>query len=64
MRASVKKDMCIGCGLCVDTCPEVFVMDDETNVAKTKVDRVLAELKEKCAEAAANCPVDAIVVEE
>lgn len=64
MIASVKKDLCIGCGLCVDTCPEVFVMDDEANVAKTKVDRVLAELKEKCGEAAANCPVEAIVIEE
>ena len=64
MKATVKTDVCIGCGLCVDTCPEVFVMDNETNVAKAKVDRVSAELKEKCSEAAKNCPVEAIIVEE
>ncbi len=64
MKAFVKKDLCIGCGLCVDTCPEVFAMDDEFNIAKTILDRVPAELKEKCRDAAANCPVDAIAVEE
>ena len=64
MTATVKKDVCIGCGLCADTCPGVFAMDDESNVAKTILDRVPAELKDKCREAATNCPVEAIVVEE
>ena len=64
MKATVKKDVCIGCGLCVDICPEVFVMDDEFNIAKTIVDRVPAERKDTCKDAAANCPVEAIVVEE
>lgn len=64
MRASIKADLCIGCGLCVDLCPGVFVLDSEANVAKTITDRVPAELKEKCSEAAANCPVEAIAVEE
>ena len=64
MKASVKPDLCIGCGLCVEICPGVFVLDSETNIAKTLTDRVPAELKEKCSEAATNCPVEAIVVEE
>jgi ferredoxin len=64
LRASVKKDICIGCGLCVDVCPGVFFLDSETNVAKTVIDRVPAELKEKCGEAAADCPVEAIIIEE
>jgi len=64
MTATVKKDLCIGCSLCVDTCPEVFVMDDESNVAKTVVDRVPAEIKDKCRDAATNCPVEAIAVGE
>lgn len=29
MRAFVDQDMCIGCGLCEGTCPEVFRMNDE-----------------------------------
>jgi len=24
MKAAVDKDLCTGCGLCEDTCPEVF----------------------------------------
>jgi ferredoxin len=64
MKASVKPEVCIGCGLCVDICPEVFVMDDETNVAKTPLDRVPAEAKDKCLDAVKNCPVEAIVVGE
>jgi ferredoxin len=64
MKASVKTDQCIGCGLCADVCPGVFVLDSETNVAKSIIDRVPAELKEKCREAAKDCPVEAIVVEE
>jgi ferredoxin len=27
MKAIVDKDLCIGCGLCVDVCPEVFEMN-------------------------------------
>jgi ferredoxin len=29
MKAVVDKDLCTGCGLCEDTCPEVFEMKDE-----------------------------------
>ena len=28
MRAFVDQDMCIGCGLCEGTCPEIFQMND------------------------------------
>jgi ferredoxin len=63
MKARVKKDVCIGCGLCVDICPQVFVLGDE-NIAETIVERVGAEVKNACREAAKNCPVDAIEIEE
>jgi ferredoxin len=39
-------------------------MDGESNIAKTILDRVPAEVKDKCRDAVANCPVSAIVVEE
>jgi ferredoxin len=64
MKVTVKTDTCIGCALCVDLCPEVFVMDDEANLARTISDRVPAEAKGKCRDAAKNCPVEAIIVEE
>jgi ferredoxin len=63
MKAIVKKDICIGCGLCVDICPEVFILGDD-NIAKTIADRVPAEIKDKCRDAAKNCPVEAIMIEE
>ncbi len=62
MKACVDKDICIGCGLCADTCPEVFGLEDDK--AYVKVEVVPKELEEKVKEAKDNCPVDAIFVEE
>lgn len=62
MKAIVDEDLCTGCGLCEDTCPEVFEMDDE--MAKVIVDEVPAEAEETCQEAVESCPVEAISIEE
>ena len=62
MKASVDQDTCTGCGLCVDTCPEVFEMGDDT--ANVMVDDVPAEAAGTCKEAAENCPVEAISIDE
>ncbi len=62
MKASVDADTCTGCELCVDTCPAVFEMAD--NLAKVKVDAVPADAEDSCREAAGNCPVEAIKIEE
>jgi ferredoxin len=61
MKATVDAEACIGCGLCVSVCEEVFVMDDDGK-AKAIVERVPAEHKEACSQAAADCPVDAIQI--
>lgn len=29
MKATVDKDLCISCGLCIQTCPDVFDWDDD-----------------------------------
>lgn len=52
-------DNCIGCGLCVSTCPEVFSMSDE-NVSVAIKEDVPDEYLDSAAEAMNSCPVDAI----
>lgn len=61
MRANVTDD-CIACGLCVDICPEVFEMGDQ--YAEVIVDEVPADAEEACLQAAEDCPVEAIEIEE
>ncbi len=55
------EDSCTACGLCVDTCPEVFTMGD--NMAEVLVDVVPAEQEDAVQQAADECPVEAIIVE-
>jgi len=55
------EDTCTACGLCVDTCAEVFEMGDEA--AQVIVDEVPAEHNDVVQQAADECPVEAIVVE-
>ena len=54
------EDTCTACGLCCDTCPEVFDMGDEQ--ATVIVDTVPPEYEESAQQAADECPVEAIVV--
>ena len=62
-KASVDKDLCIGCGLCADTCPDVFHMEDDGKAGVKSQDAVKANIA--CAkDAASTCPTEAIKVEE
>jgi ferredoxin len=62
MRAFVDEEVCTGCGLCTETCPEVFELSDET--ATVIVDEVPEEAVDTCKQAADECPVEAISLEE
>jgi len=62
MMVTVDKDICTGCGLCADTCPEVFEITD--SLAVVKVADVPANVAKTCREAADNCPVECILVAE
>jgi ferredoxin len=34
MKATVDKNLCMGCGLCADLCPEVFEFDGSKAIAR------------------------------
>jgi ferredoxin len=61
MKARVDQDLCVGCGLCPEICPEVFEMDGDKAVAK--VDEVPAGAEDACRDAAEQCPAEAIKIE-
>jgi len=61
MKVKVDADLCTGCELCIDTCPEAFEMKDDVSVAK--VEDVPEALEDDVKEAAEDCPVEAIIVE-
>lgn len=56
------EDTCISCGVCVDTCPQVFMMGED--IAVTLVEKVPSSLIDQVEEAAYDCPVDAIILTE
>ncbi|RJP70810.1 MAG: ferredoxin [Candidatus Abyssobacteria bacterium SURF_17] len=60
MRVWVTEE-CTGCGLCETTCPDVFQLNDQASV---KEDADLAANEELVRQAADECPVEAIQVEE
>ena len=61
MKIIIDRDACTGCGLCADTCPEVFEVND---VASVKTDPVPVDNEESAKQAAEDCPLEAIKVEE
>ncbi|UCD14928.1 MAG: ferredoxin [Candidatus Omnitrophota bacterium] len=59
-KITVDASTCVGCGLCVNSCPEVFEMGDD-GIAKVK--------NSNCSscdvhEVASQCPVNSIIVED
>jgi ferredoxin len=58
MKVKVDRDACTGCELCIDTCPDLFEMDDD--LAKEKMSVVPEDLEDCAKEAAEGCPVEAI----
>ena len=63
-KARVKKDACIGCGLCTSLASEVFGFGDDGLAENVLGEEVPAGLEDSVKEAADSCPVAAIEVEE
>jgi ferredoxin len=63
VEVRIDEELCTGCGLCEETCPDIFKMDEDKDVAsliKTDYD----EYDEECIqEAAESCPSEAISTE-
>ncbi len=56
----IDADLCTGCELCVETCSDVFTMDDDL----AKVANPTGASEDEIQEAIDNCPVEAISWEE
>lgn len=61
MKAIVNQDICIGCTLCVQSCPAVFRMEGDK--AAVQLNPVSRDLESCSKQAADGCPVSAIRLE-
>ena len=61
MKAIVDRDLCIGCGLCEETCPEVFRMGED-GLAMVIDDDPPVETYPEIEASVELCPVSAISV--
>jgi ferredoxin len=64
LKAVVDPDICTGCGLCADTCPDIFELDEDEGVAFVSGEKVPEDSKECVKQAEEECPVSAIKVED
>ena len=62
MNAIIDDETCTGCAQCEKTCPEVFEVYGD--LAKVIADPVPEDAEDTCRDAADECPVEAIIIEE
>ncbi|MDD5243449.1 MAG: ferredoxin [Syntrophorhabdaceae bacterium] len=63
MKVTIDETICTGCGMCAETCPEIFELQDDLAHVKTGSEDVPEQYEDACREAADSCPVGAIEIE-
>ncbi len=61
MKVRIDEEACIGCGVCADSCPQVFELKDDKAVV---IEGANCDEAGCCQEAADSCPTEAIIIEE
>ena len=61
MKIKIDKQKCLGCGICIKLCPEVFKLKNGKSEIKEKVD--LEKNKDCIEKSIDSCPVAAIIKE-
>jgi len=61
MKVVVDPNICMGCGICESTAPQVFQLNDD-NVAIVLVDVVPSDLEADVRQAVDDCPEQAISI--
>lgn len=61
MKAVVNKNTCIGCGICVEICPEIFELDPQ-GLSESMLTEVSSYYISDAKEAANSCPTNAISI--
>jgi ferredoxin len=64
MKISVNKKSCNGCTICNITCPEVFLIEEDGKAAVLQGLPDTSHIQQICCEAADECPMNAIMIEE
>jgi len=60
MKVKIDKELCTGCGLCEETCPDIFKLKEDEDIAEV-IKNDYEESDEECIEEAVeSCPTEAI----
>jgi len=62
MKVTIDANLCVGCGLCTEMCPDVFKMEGDKAVVLREPTTPRAEAD--CRDAKEQCPVFAITIAE
>jgi ferredoxin len=56
------EEYCMRCGVCIETCPDLFEMDETSAVMQVKFEQVPKKLRKSALKAVQSCGVGAIII--